>query len=895
MARQYDDFELVIRASGEYYSVQLLNSPAGQANGDFKLPFTSIELRNFYTRIGQVHRSTRRVETPDSEAAKKFGDKLFRSVFSGEMLGQLRTSMDRSHAQGRGLRIRLRLKGVPELAELPWEFLYDVEQDHFLATSTITPLVRFLDLPQSVTPLKVRPPLRVLVVIAGPRNLARLDAEGEWNRLCSTLSPLESRGMVVLERLPEATLDALRRRARGEPFHILHFIGHGDFDKAAGDGVLEFEDGKGMSDPVSGSFLGGILRDHDTLRLAVLNACEGARQSNRDPFSGVAQSLCQQRLPAVVAMQFEISDEAAKTFAEEFYCAISDGLPVDASLSEARKALFSGRYGQEWATPVLYMRSPSGLLFDVQRRPKSIPARPDDQPNSAVQQARAPQPSPLAIPDLDQLRAEAAERRRIEAETRQQTEGERIRREEVQRADAERERLRVEVERLRLQEERFKAEADAQEREEERERIEAEREELRAEADRLRREEERLKAEADAWQREYEQRMPQRSDPQPVIVRPDPQSPRPEPIPAESKRSKHKLLWGLVAAAIVLVIWGISRSTGPNSKPQESAERHLQRANEDFSSKLYDSAIAEYRAALVINPENEPAHAGLCNAIAYQGQSAALQKGDYDQAIAECQKAVQLQPSDAVAHSNLCNAMYMKQSTALEEKGNFNPAIAECNQAISLNPNLPEAYNNLCNAVGTRSEGPLGTGSDRGAAIAACKHAIQLRPSYAEAHKNLADLYRDQGNLFWSIPGNDLARQHFEDAAAEYRKAVESDPTYADAFTGLGDMLYKTADYAGAITELNKAIKIDPASYNAYRWLGYSKYQLKNYDEAIAAFQRAGEIRPDFVDAAYGLWLSEREKGNMADAKEALKRAYTLNSNDKTVAADYKKYIVDGQ
>lgn len=381
MARQYDDFEMVIQASGESYSVQLLNSPAGQANCDFKLPFTGAELSNFYTRIGQVHRSTRRAGTPDSEAARKFGDKLFHSVFNGEMLGQLRSSMDRSHAQGRGLRIRLRLKGVPELAELPWEFLYDSEQDHFLATSTTTPLVRFLDLPQCVMPLKVRPPVRVLVVIAGPRNLARLDAEGEWNRLCSSLAALESRGMIVLERLPEATMDALRRRARGEPFHILHFIGHGDFDESAGDGVLEFEDAKGMSDPVSGRFLGGILRDHDTLRLAVLNACEGARQSNRDPFSGVAQSLCQQRLPAVVAMQFEISDEAAKTFAEEFYSAISDGLPVDASLSEARKALFTARYGQEWATPVLYMRSPSGLLFDVQRRPKPVPARPEDQPN----------------------------------------------------------------------------------------------------------------------------------------------------------------------------------------------------------------------------------------------------------------------------------------------------------------------------------------------------------------------------------------------------------------------------------------------------------------------------------------------------------------------------------
>ena len=403
MLRHYEDFELVIQNAGERYVIQLLGSPAGEGSGEFVLPFTHVELSNFYSRIGQVRRTTRRADSPDVDAAKRFGDQLFRSVFTGELLSQLRSSVDHTRERGQGLRIRLRLKGVPELAELPWEFLYDRDQDHFLATSTTTPMVRYLDLPQSVGPLRVKLPLRVLVVIAGPRNLPTLDAEGEWERLKQTLGPLEAAGSLVLERLPTATLDALRRRARGEAFHILHFIGHGGFDEVAGDGVLHFENPQGMNDPIPGQLLGNVLRDHDCLRLAVLNACEGARQSNKDPFSGVAQSLCQQRLPAIVAMQFEISDAAAKAFAEEFYGAIAEGFPVDASVSEARKALFGGRFGQEWATPVLYMRSSNGLLFEVQRRAKPVEHKPEakvaPQPPSepvAPQEVRrevAPQPA----------------------------------------------------------------------------------------------------------------------------------------------------------------------------------------------------------------------------------------------------------------------------------------------------------------------------------------------------------------------------------------------------------------------------------------------------------------------------------------------------------------------
>ena len=62
--------------------------------------------------------------------------------------------------------------------------------------------------------------------------------------------------------------------------------------------------------------LGTILHDHESLRVAVLNACEGARTSRNDPFAGSAQSLVQQGIPAVIAMQFEIADDVASRFAQ---------------------------------------------------------------------------------------------------------------------------------------------------------------------------------------------------------------------------------------------------------------------------------------------------------------------------------------------------------------------------------------------------------------------------------------------------------------------------------------------------------------------------------------------------------------------------------------------------
>jgi hypothetical protein len=54
-----------------------------------------------------------------------------------------------------------------------------------------------------------------------------------------------------------------------------------------------------------------------TLRLVVLNACEGGRASVEDPFAG-SPAPGAAGLPAVVAMQFPITDAAAVTFASEF-------------------------------------------------------------------------------------------------------------------------------------------------------------------------------------------------------------------------------------------------------------------------------------------------------------------------------------------------------------------------------------------------------------------------------------------------------------------------------------------------------------------------------------------------------------------------------------------------
>jgi hypothetical protein len=305
-------------------------------------------------------------DTADGASPEQVGGELFRAVFRGELLKAFQGCLARAEG-GPGLRIRLRLNDVPHLAGLPWETLYDADGRGFLALSGRTPVVRYLELSEGLGTLLVEPPLRVLAVISTPRGYRELaEADEEWRRLRAALAPLLESGRIEVERLASPTCAALEARLRtGPPVHVLHFVGHGGFSELRGEGMLVFEDQDGNGAPLGGPSLAYLLQDHPSLRLAVLNACNGARGSREDAFAGTAQALVQHGVAAVIAMQAEVMDETACSFAEKFYRGLAAGLPVDACVGEARRALAAER-NPEWGKPVLYLRATDGRLFALE-------------------------------------------------------------------------------------------------------------------------------------------------------------------------------------------------------------------------------------------------------------------------------------------------------------------------------------------------------------------------------------------------------------------------------------------------------------------------------------------------------------------------------------------------
>jgi hypothetical protein len=434
MPGTYLVFDLLIEHAASGYRAMVLDSPTGQAAADFSLPFSSQDMEIFLLRLtrslSEARRRVRRLESQERELVKGFGGQLFQAMFSGAVLTALQSSLNEAFRRDAGLRIRLRLTDTPELADVPWEFLFNPAANRFLNLAPDTPLIRYLDLPMPVRPLTVTPPLRVLVMISSPTDFPQLDVGAEVVRLNTALDAVVKRGLVTITRLPSASLAGLQRPLRLDSYHIFHFIGHGGFDEHAQDGALALEDAQGRARLVSGQDLGVMLSAHRSLRLIVLNACEGARGSSSDPFAGVAQSLVQQGIPAVIAMQFEITDEAAITFAEELYAAIADGYSVDAALGEARRAIFASGNDVEWATPVLYTRSANGQLFRLTKLSEAARLTQEQAQQEEVARLTQEQAQQEEVARLTQEQAQLEEVARLTQEQAQQ--------EEVARAAAER-------------------------------------------------------------------------------------------------------------------------------------------------------------------------------------------------------------------------------------------------------------------------------------------------------------------------------------------------------------------------------------------------------------------------------------------------------------------------
>lgn len=390
-APTYEEFAVRFEQApgGEDLAVRLLYSPYGPCAPErFCQPFPDHQpfailqgLEAVVSETGDLSAPARNLvaqhlDHHSSVSPEEVGRKLYDSLFTGSLRENfLRCLALTEGRETSGLRLRLVLEPavVQTVGVWPWELLYRFETRDFLGRGKWTPIVRQIEVQRpALIPVPIER-LRVLAVVANPTDADPLEVEREKEKIDTALGTDPA---IDVEYLVPPTIEALWRRLSDKAFDVLHFVAHGEMG-AEGHGHVQLEDEGGLSALVSGTLLADTVKAARSLRLVVLNACQTARlppdANGQDPFLGVATALVMAGLPAVVAMQFAITDQAAIAFSEAFYRSLAIGEPVESAMVDGRMAISHAQFGSwEWATPVLFLGVPNGKLFtrtDAGERP----------------------------------------------------------------------------------------------------------------------------------------------------------------------------------------------------------------------------------------------------------------------------------------------------------------------------------------------------------------------------------------------------------------------------------------------------------------------------------------------------------------------------------------------
>ena len=338
----------------------------------FSLPESDAEVR-----IGQgIARFDSAALAQLSPGGAEYAQALTKSLFADPAVLSAFTQAYAS-AQSQGLDLRLRIfigPSAPELHSLHWETLLHPQDETPLAANETVLFSRYLT-SLDWRPIHLRPKslLSALVVVANPanlsdyQNLAPIDVEGELDRARQSLGSIPVASLPPDQPAegasqPHATLNNLVEQLRQGAHDILYLVCHGALSNDEPYLWLEDEDGKAAITP--GQDLVTRLHGLDQRpRLVVLASCQSAGSPTQgDALTALGPRLVQAGIPAVLAMQGNISLQTLAGFMPVFFKQIQREGLVDQAAAVARSAVQDRP--DHWM-PALFMRLKSGLIWYV--------------------------------------------------------------------------------------------------------------------------------------------------------------------------------------------------------------------------------------------------------------------------------------------------------------------------------------------------------------------------------------------------------------------------------------------------------------------------------------------------------------------------------------------------
>jgi tetratricopeptide (TPR) repeat protein len=266
----------------------------------------------------------------------------------------------------------------------------------------------------------------------------------------------------------------------------------------------------------------------------------------------------------------------------------------------------------------------------------------------------------------------------------------------------------------------------------------------------------------------------------------------------------------------------------------------------------HEEAIAEWKNALKLSPENDKANNNVGLLLVGLGR--------FEEAIPHFEKTLKVNPEYPAAHSNL--------GVALAGTGKLDEAIGEFEKGLAVDPCSVEAHNNLARALNGKGRDLAAKGS-LDEAIVVFRKSLEATPDSAEAHNGLGFALVQKGRV--------------DEAIGQFEKAVAANPEFAEAYFNLGDTLYYLEHkIPEALAAWRAVLRIDPnhvpvLSQTAWVLATSPEASLRVGTEAVVLAERAAQLsggrEPAILDT---LAAAYAEAGRFSEAAQSANQALAL-------------------
>jgi hypothetical protein len=377
------EIRLIIEPTGDAYKARWIEPDMQESESfDLALPLQPdhiAELRWYletYVEFPGTGDRTRAAKVEDQ--LKTWGRRLFDTVFGASEGNQVYNNLIQAVRKDKRHALITLGSTDPQFLSQPWEMMRDKRGPLTFQDITIR---RQLKGSRPTVHHKLALPLRILLIVSRPSDVGFIDPRNSIAPMLDALDELGP-GLVELDFCDPPTMPELERkisaaRRSQEPYHVVHFDGHGTYLPKTGVGALCFEDDDRTNKLITARQLGDLMARLD-ISLVILEACRGADLSDKPVFGSLAPALLEGGVGSVLAFSHSVHIKAARILVERFYQELAAGLTVGQALDESRAALHADNARwlhsgpnpatvdlQDWFIPQLYQIGADPALTEL--------------------------------------------------------------------------------------------------------------------------------------------------------------------------------------------------------------------------------------------------------------------------------------------------------------------------------------------------------------------------------------------------------------------------------------------------------------------------------------------------------------------------------------------------